>query len=375
MRSALFAGLLALCCALPCQAVDSSALINEELDKPVTIEVNGVLPQVMKKITDQTGVPIDVPQHVYDLLPWGEQTNIRATIKNQTLRQALTALTRKLGLNWELGPQAVKLAPRIPLERLGRRATMQELQLMEFLDNTPFDKPGHAFTVDAIVTAVDQKLAELKSPYIIEARLSEKVKSDQAVTVPRNATLNDALKELTKQTELTWYPWGTNIVIVPKEAQISRQLDRKISCRFNGAELGQVLTELSQDAAVEFSMEPGALQRVPPDFRRITLILDNARIREALEHIRGVTGLDYVVKPASVYFFNQNTPTPAAPAAPSPVLATLQLDAGLSIFLRANDLPPDIQQYVEHKKQEEFKRLRKKMKDEHFVPTTQAAAP
>ena len=119
---------------------------------------------------------------------------------------------------------------------------------------------------------------------------------------------------------------------------------------------------------MEFDLEPGALQRVPADFRRITLILGNAKIREAMENIRGVTGLDYVVKPTGVYLWNQNPPVPV-PVTPSPILGTLQLDNGMSLFLRASDMPADILEYAEHKKAQEFKRLRQQMKDEQFVPT------
>ena len=84
-------------------AVDSSALINEAMDRTVKLQVDGVLPQVLKAIEDQTNVPIKAGPAVYDLLPWGDQTNVSARIENQTLRQALTAITRKLGLTWELG--------------------------------------------------------------------------------------------------------------------------------------------------------------------------------------------------------------------------------------------------------------------------------
>jgi hypothetical protein len=375
MRLVLLAALLvSIVPLLPCRADDSSALINEALDKIVSIEVNGALPQVMKKITEQTAVPIEIPQRVYDLLPWGEQTNIKATIKNQTLRQALTALTRKLGLTWELGPQAVKLMPRIPLDRLGRRATIGELQALDLLDNTPLDQtpgPGKPATIQWVINAVDQKLAELKSPIAVEYRPGDKVKGTETINLPRNATLNDALKELSKQTDLTWYPWGQNIIVVSKEAQIGRQLDRTITRRFNGADVAQVLTELAQAAGVEFDIEPGALQRVPPDFRRITLVLDNARIREAIEDIRGVTGLDYNIKSTGVYLWNQNAPAAPAAAPVSPIVATLQLDNGMQLFLRANDIPEDILEYAEHKKLQEFRRLRQMMKDEKFSPATQ----
>ncbi len=380
MRSAFFpALLLCLTFADPTFAVDSSALISEALDKPVTLEVNGVLPVVLQKITDQTAVPIECPQHVYDLLPWGEQTNIHATIKNQTLRQALTAIMHKLGLSWQLGPQAVTIEARPALERLGRRATLQELEALDLLGSTPLGQTapaGKGATVEWVINAVDQKLAELKSPYVIEFRGGDKVKSDQPVSVPRNAMLGDVLRELSKQTDLTWYPWGQNIVIVPKEDQIARQLDRTVTKQYNGTDVGKVLSELSEAAGVEFSLEAGAIQRVPPEFRRISLILGNAKVREALEEIRGVTGLDYVVKPEGIYFWNQNPPAAVAANVPpgGPIIATIQLDNGMSLFLRHDDLPADILEYAQHKKTQEFKRLRQQMADEQFHPaaTTQA---
>ncbi|HZL35994.1 MAG TPA: hypothetical protein VFC78_11830 [Tepidisphaeraceae bacterium] len=377
--------LLALATVPVSAAQDSSALINEALDKVTSLEVDGVLPQVMKKITDQTAVPIEVPAKVYDLLPWGEETNIRAKIKNQTLRQALTAITHKLGLTWELGPQAVRLKPRAALERLGRRATVQELAALDILSTTPLVPPASkpdknaAFTpirsdegsapLRAIVAAVDARLKQVAPEYSIEFRPGDQVKPDQLVNLPRNAMLADALKEVARQTDATWYPWGQNIVVVPKEEQILRQLDLTITRRFNNADIGQVLMDLSAAAGVEFSLEAGALQRVPPEFRKITLLLDNAKVRTALEDVRGVTGLDYTIKPGGLYLWNQNPPA-AAPAQPGGVIvAEVKLADGMQLFLRHDDVPEDVLEYIEHKKLEEYKQLREQMKQEHFVPT------
>ncbi|MDB5331348.1 MAG: hypothetical protein JWP03_2499 [Phycisphaerales bacterium] len=361
------------------RAQDSSALINEALDKVVTLRVDGVLPQVAKKVTDETAVPITVDQRVYELLPWGEQTNIKATVQNQTLRQALTEMTRRLGLTFEVGAQSVKLEPQPALARLGRRATVQELYALYLLDSEPMGLGADHVTVRQLVDAVDQKLAGLKVKedpklaFAVEFRPGDKIKPEQPVNVPRNATIAGALESLAKDTDATWYPWGTNIVVVPKEDQIVMQLRKTLSWRFHGEDLAQVLTVLSQAAGVEFSLEPGALQRVPPEFRKITLFLDNASVRQALDDIRGVTGLDYVIKPEGVYLWNQNPDAKSIPPAtqPSPIFGTLQLDNGIVLFLRDKDLPPDIREYAEHKKQQEYKRLRQMMKDEQFVPQTQ----
>ena len=112
-------------------AQNTSALINEQLDKLASLDLNGVLPQVVQSIQHDTGVPIEIAPAVYDLLPWGDQTNITAKIENQTLRQALDAITQKLGLTYTLKDEFLELEPVPALVRLGRRATVQELSALE----------------------------------------------------------------------------------------------------------------------------------------------------------------------------------------------------------------------------------------------------
>src|SRR4051812_11988981 len=87
-------------------APSSSAMLNEALDKQVDLQLNGSLPDAMLAIEKKTFVPMRAEAGVWELLPWGEQTSVTATIKNQTLRQALGALTQKLGLTFILGEEA-----------------------------------------------------------------------------------------------------------------------------------------------------------------------------------------------------------------------------------------------------------------------------
>src|SRR5438552_3241444 len=82
------------------RAQQTSALINQQLDQQANLEIkNKPLPQAMKEIANQTGVRIEAAANVYDLLPWGDQTSVTATIKNQTLREGIDAIARKLGLS------------------------------------------------------------------------------------------------------------------------------------------------------------------------------------------------------------------------------------------------------------------------------------
>src|SRR5688572_1322131 len=103
-------------------APDSSALINEELDKQVNFKLDKMLPDALREIENKTGVALRADPAVWELLPWGEQTNVRATIQNQTLRQALSAITRKLGLTYSLGKEEDLLQPIPALRRLGQRS-------------------------------------------------------------------------------------------------------------------------------------------------------------------------------------------------------------------------------------------------------------
>ncbi|HSU68045.1 MAG TPA: DUF4974 domain-containing protein [Tepidisphaeraceae bacterium] len=387
MRSILLAVLLvcASVSAAPSQENSTSALINEALDKNVSLQLDGVLPDVLKTIESKTGVRIDAPDQVYDLLPWGEQTNIKAKIENQTLRAALTAITQKLGLYWELGQFDVSLKPMPALARLGRRATVSELQALDLLTTTPLGDHPDQMTVKALVDAIDKRLAQIKSPSLVtDLRAGDpadpqagSIKLDAPINVRRDATLSEALQDMSRQTDATWYPWGKDIVIVPKQQQIRLQLDKTITARYNGQDISKVLDILSRRSGVPFQIEPGAFQRVPQEYRSIKLDLENATVRQVLDDIRGLTGLEYVVKPEGIYVWNQNpNPSPAAQGgAGDPVIAMLEADGGLQILLRVSDLPPDVVAYLAHKKDDEVARLRKRMKDEGFNPPATQPAP
>ena len=379
--------LMALVALIPigAYAQDTSALINEALDKTVNLKLDGMLPDVLKSIDAKTGVRIEPDRQVYQLLPWGEQTRVQVTVENQTLRQALNAITRKLGLSWGLGQFEVDLKPMPALARLGRRANADELAALDLLSSTPIElpKPGPV-TAQAFIDTLDKQLAKIKSPSLaVELRAGEPsnaqagvIKLDKTFNVPRSTTMAEALDALAEQSEATWYPWGRNIVVLPKQQQIRMRLNTPITTRWDAREIGDVLGKLSERSGVPFQIEPGALQRVPADYRTIHLEVENMPVYQVLDRIRGVTGLDYLIKTDGVYIWNQNpNPSVAARAgAVDPVVATLELDGGLQLFLRESQIPPDVREYLSRKEQDTIDHLRKRMKDEGFVPTTQPSS-
>lgn len=354
-------------------AQDTSALINEALDKLVKLqfEDNVVLPEAMKGISDTTGVPIEADPAVWELLPWGEQTTIKATIENQTLREALAAITRTLGLTFEVRDESVQIQPMPALRRLGRRSTVDELSALNLLASTPLALKAEQPTVKQLVSAIDQQLMDLKSPYAIEFRAGDAVAANTAtIYVPRNSTMMDALEAMAKDTSATWYPWGKSIVIVSKEDQVRNQLNKTLTLRYNDADVAQVLMELSQRSGVPFTIEPGAIQRIPPEFRRVRLVLDNASVQQALEHIAGFTGLAYVVRDDGVHIWNQSNQGGATPAR-DPAVGIITLDNGMQIIVKESQVPEDMRQYLRMRTQRELDKIRQMMDEEGFNPTTQ----
>ncbi len=370
MKTSRLLPLIVLLAASIAIAQNLSALMSEALDKQVKLDLAGPLPMAMDKIGDTTGVRIQADAAIWDLLPWGEQTNLTAKIENQTLRQALTGITQKLGLTFDVKDRYVELKPTPPLRRLGRRATVAELHALDLMTATPISFTTDRPTVKQLVAAVDAKLQEIDPKGLaIEYRSGDTVLQDQPVFVSRNSTLADALEALSNNTRVTWYPWGKSIVIVPKEDQIRNQLSKTVTLRYSGVDISQVLTELSQAAGVEFTIQPGAVQKIPPDFRKVNLLLDNASVRQALENISGFTGLGYLVNEKGVYIWNQSADLPAA-GGRDPIIGSIPLD-GMQLFIFSSTVPPDVKDYLNYKKQAEIEKIRQKMKDEGFKPATQ----
>jgi hypothetical protein len=274
--------------------ISSSALINQALDSQVAdLTVQGGLLDVMRNIEQQTGVHIEATPAVWDALPWGQDTTVRVHASNTTIRQALDGITQHLGLTYRLGSEAVILEPSPPLARLGRRATLQEVQTLDLLAATPLPNAASAWTVGGLLQAVDRRLAILRPGIAVDHRGLENRELAEPLDVPRNATLMDALERIPESTDVTWYPWGRNLVVVRKIEAIRLLLTKRLTRRYVGADLQQVLLELSEFSNVPFMYQPGVLQHVPPAYQRVTLTIEDATVQQTLENISAKTGLRF----------------------------------------------------------------------------------
>jgi hypothetical protein len=271
----------------------ASAFINKQLDSQQNLDLNGILPAALEQISNTTGVPIEADPAVWELLPWGQQTNLTARIEHHTLRESLDAITQKLGLQWNLTGEAIRLSPVPALRRLGRRSTTHELATLTLLNQTALSLTTATPTVGQLLDSIDKQLQSMKQPSAVIENRAHDATQLLHLRLPRGSTLNDALETIDRQTAATWYPWGRSIVVLPKHEQIRALLTRRLTTRYDGVDVAQVLIDLFQRAGVDFSVEPGAYQRIPPEDREIRLALESASIQQALDAIGGYTGLAF----------------------------------------------------------------------------------
>jgi hypothetical protein len=338
----------------------TGALINEQLDRLIDLNfVRTPLPDVLAQIENESGIPLRAKRQVWETLPYGRLTPLSAEIKRAPLRDALDALVAPLGLQLIVTEDAVELTPIPAFDRLGRRATVEELTTIASLRAVTLPTPSESSTqtVGALLDRIDITLKAAGS-LTLERRTIQDL-SVELPPVPRDSNIYAALELLADHSQLTWHPWGRSLIITTKKQLNLQRIERPISVRYDGVDLTQVLADLARQSGLDFAIEPGAIQRVPPDFRSFRLITTDATIRQTLESLSAFTGLGYVVTHDGIYVWN-NSPTPNADATPRDtgrILASYDLGNGISLLLRDDQLPEHVREKLEQHLQEAIRRI------------------
>jgi hypothetical protein len=290
----------------PVDSSSDSAAINQALDQPLPpFRSHEKISATLVHLSGQTGVHITAAESAWDALPYGPDTVLTVNMRNVTLRQALDRIARRVGLIYTIGADGVILEPTPPLARMGHRASMEDLALLDLLAGAPADLPPDT-TVHDLVRVVDRRLFYLHQPYAIQDRAFDPANDGQPLSIPRNATLMDALEQIPQQTDATWYPSGSRLLIVSKVDAIRTMLSKPVDLRFDDESIEQVLSDLSDRCGVSFIYAPGALQRIPPAYRRVSLTLHRATVDQTLSIISGQTGLTFEPTADGVKITNRN---------------------------------------------------------------------
>jgi len=343
--------------------LDPRALIEQALDEPTKISLDGVpLGQAMAAITRQTGVRVVMSDPAMALTPNGPRTVIqKVELANMPLRRALAELFGPLGMTFVVMDDHVEIAPTPALQRLGRAPDWVELDAFNFLSNV---QPG---INDKALAALQGRVQFPGGAPDGWAKLSDAIRRVGAG--PGDEVLSAACASL----GWAWTLDGDHIIVAPVQEHIRRQLQLPISVRKNFRPLFEVLQGVAEASGIRIRVEPGALASLPLAMQRnFSLNVARQPAEQVLESITAYTGLSYLLDPDGVLFFlpggspwasgepaGQGGGGAASAVAPGsgaafgdPYVAkvVVSVEGGRSIewLIRASELPDDLRQMREH---------------------------
>ncbi len=360
--------------AISALTADVSAQQNEvsvqrALDKPILLDLaitDAPIHDVFSRISSTTGVKFIIDEDTLKCLPYGDQTRLTVTLKNVTLRNALTPMLSPQALRWEIDKNAVRIVPSEPLYRMCRRASFEELSVL-----------GKLHT--ARLTPAANKQALLKQ--LTKATGNDKLNVFFHVPIEEEADLGRAnqiapttavrwLDMLTHGKGWTWFLKGNDIVVIDRKMQIGRQLKQRTTLSYENEKLITVLLDLAKAARVKLAMEPGVMSYLPAQSQNnFNIMMVDATVDQALEVISGATGLEFVNTGKDIRveaseelrtrgWQRDGTTRRRAPffvkmSIPGPDSTTME------VFLRADELPEDVVEKIKAEKEKLIEGLRK----------------
>lgn len=355
------------------------ASLQQALDRPVNISIpDAPIGEVFSRLTAATGVKFVLDPDTLESLPYGDQTRLAVTLKNVTLRNALTPMLSPQALQWAVDGGAVRVLPSEGLYRMCRRATYDELKTLGIMYSDKFQPSTEAGSVvDQLRKATGNK--QLDVLFHVEAdKQALLAKADRALPGTAVAWLD----AICQGKNWTWYLWGDDIIILDRVKQVQRQLQRQVSVRPQGAKLMSVLLDLAHKAHVELSLEPGVMNYLPVEtVNNFNLMMADASIGQALEVISGATGLKFTTTADGIRVEASDKLTGGSSQATQPArkrasfLVRMMVagpnGAPIEVLIRSDDLPPDLADYIQGEKDKYVDKLKTEWQKKH--PTTTSA--
>lgn len=331
-------------------------LIEQALDQQVDITIkNQPLSSALGLIGEKTGVKLTIAPDVVELLPYGSQTTVAsATLKNVSLRQGLTGMLSNLAMRFRVRDSDVAVEPIEALRRICRKATWTELKHLNKLIKTPWSQ---------------QAAGELPIHYQI--RTSADPAKELMAQAARIGTgsVAEVLEAATDQLDWTWYPWEHSIIVLTRDDQASRFVDRPMSIKYNHTALADVFADLARQAGLRLRLQPGVLAGLPVQTRQsFSLMMRQATIRTALEMISGITGLAYEVTPKEIIIQHTDaskvlaTQKATVIRSQDPIVGKINVPSKggafqFEFFIRESDLPDSINKWRKQKISDAVKQM------------------
>ena len=334
--------------------VEVTAAVDRKVES-LTVR-DAAIVDALADIGRQAGVKITIDEASLELLPWGPQTRLsHVDVANASLREILPQILGMIGMTYEVRADDVFVYATEPLKRINRRATWDELKLLQRCRETDYT-------------------AETFKEFDLQYRITSKVDAanmlEHQLSKSGRGTMADMLEVATGSLGWVWFPSDNAIVIRTQQAQIANRLARRITVRYVNQPLARVLMELSDKAETAFVLEPGMMIKLPPaTVQNYSLLLQSTSIRQALELICAETGLKYDIEREVVRIGLSDALVeggkPASVRA-SPYVGKIAVPSAdgsytLEFLIRAEELPPDILEARDLMIEEIIQKMRKDM--------------
>jgi hypothetical protein len=289
--------------------VDRRALVEQGLDQPTTLTIDDApLHEAFDIIAKETGVGLSIGPEALAYLPYGEATRVGVRLANIRLREGIQVICDQLAMTYHTTSDGVELIPTDALQRLGRAATWDELRMMTTL--MEMDWQGSESDIERLRSMV--RFRDLAAAEEQWQALAERLGAAGA------GRGDEVLTRACDALGLTWFPSSREIVILPAEAQIERQLGRPVSLRCNHCPLAEVLLNLSRQAGVSIKVDPAAAAELPDRAKQsFSLLAEGVTVGEALDQIGLATGLTYAIGANAITLRKPETGTVSMAARPA----------------------------------------------------------
>ena len=318
----------------------------------------------------RAGITITVDEQAIELLPWGRDTRLSdLRIENATLREALQEILGYIGMEYaERGGEIVVRASG-PLERINRRATWEDLELLRRCNTTEYSP--EAFAAFRLQYRISSKV---DAPALLSGQLAK----------AGRGTVAQMLEVAAGSLGWTWFPNKDHLVIMTNQAQIAHRLARRFTYRYSNQPLSHILADLAKRANVALNLEPGMMRKLPPSIAQSSnLVLQQASIRQALEILCAETGLKYSMERdgLSVGLAEDASDASAGGAARrSPYVCKISVPSkdgsfAYEFLVRESELPDDILEYRRQIVEATIEKMRAEMAPDGSIRTGSADGP
>ncbi|MCC6359322.1 MAG: STN domain-containing protein [Phycisphaerales bacterium] len=303
-------------------------LIEQALDQPLEsleIEAGPVL-KTLETLGEKTGLRFVMEPPVVDLMPYGEQTSVGVTIRNASVRNGLAQVFDGLGLQTEIVGDRVLVVPSPMLARLGRRLTIEEVNLLGKLSQGPLSG------------------RDLPIEIRIDPQSKPRERFDAAVAQIAAGNAVRQLESVATTMAWSWHVDGAAVVIERRQDEFRRRLDWPVDLSYQRAPLDRVLVDLGLKIGVTMLFEPGSLKAIDARDRAVDLIQRGISVRQTLERLCGNTGLRYEVTDDGVKITRPTSGDAIPGGRADQIRVSVEVRPGVTVdgYIRAESLPEEL---------------------------------